>query len=65
MRRPFTNGWKSFWNLAVGAWSVRAPILAPLFIWYQLWEPLERNVYVDIFEFCAGLFVMLVSGLGV
>lgn len=63
-RHPFTDGWNSFWHLAFGAWCMRWPWMAPAFVWYQLWDPLERNVWIDIFEFCAGLFVILVSGFG-
>lgn len=63
-RHPFTDGWNSFWHLALGAWCVRFPLLAPGFVWYQLWDPWESNVWVDVFEFVAGFLVMFVGTLG-
>ena len=63
-RHPFTDGWNSFWHVALGAWCLRWPILAPGFVWYQLWDPWESNVWIDVFKFLAGFCVMLIGTIG-
>lgn len=44
---------------------MRFPILAPAFVWYQMWDPWESNVWVDVFEFVAGFCIMLVGTIGI
>lgn len=43
---------------------MRFPILAPAFVWYQMWDPWESNVWVDVFEFLAGFCIVLIGTIG-
>jgi hypothetical protein len=61
MRDLFTDDWNSFWHVVFGfLGSFYHPILF-IFILYQLVDPLETNMQIDIFEgmigFLAGLFL--------
>jgi len=61
MRDLFTDDWNSFWHVVFGfLGSFYTPILF-IFIFYQLVDPLETNMQIDIFEgmigFLAGLFL--------
>jgi hypothetical protein len=60
MRDLFTDRWNSFWHFIFGfLGSYYRPVL-DVFITYQMVDPLEKNMLIDIFEgmigFITGLF---------
>jgi hypothetical protein len=61
MRDLFTDGWNSVWHFIFGfLGSYYRPVL-DVFITYQMVDPLEHNMLIDIFEgavgFVAGLYL--------
>jgi hypothetical protein len=56
--RPlFTDGLNSFFHFIFGVLAIRYSILIPLFISYQLLDPEDVNIFVDINEFIIGYIV--------
>jgi len=56
--RPlFTDGVNSFFHFIFGVFAIRYSILIPLFISYQLLDPEDVNIFVDINEFIIGYIV--------
>ena len=53
-RRLFTDGYNSFWHFVFGIVSIYYMFVIPLFILYQLIDPYEINIMVDITEFAIG-----------
>lgn len=53
-RLLFTDGFNSFAHFALGWIAVYLPILVPLFTLYQMLDPRDVNMYVDILEFVIG-----------
>lgn len=69
MRNLFTDGWNSFWHFIFGfLGSFYHPVLS-VFIVYQLVDPLEQNMLIDIYEgmigFIAGLYLKQTGALGI
>jgi hypothetical protein len=54
MRQLFTDGLNSFWHVAFGIMAVWFWWITPLFVAYQLKNPYEKNVLIDLGEFAAG-----------
>jgi hypothetical protein len=50
----FTDRWNSFWHIIIGVFAVKISSLVPMFILYQLADPSEINVFIDILEFTYG-----------
>ncbi len=61
MRDLFTDSWNSFWHVVFGFIGAFYPPVLIVFILYQLVDPFETNMQIDIFEgmigFLAGLFL--------
>jgi hypothetical protein len=61
MRDLFTDSWNSFWHIFFGFVGAFYPLVLIIFILYQLADPLETNMQIDIFEgmigFLAGMFL--------
>jgi hypothetical protein len=57
MRYPFTDGWNSFFHLFFGFWGTASPIVFILFLAYQLIDPSEMNVMIDLTEFLVGYWI--------
>lgn len=61
MRELFTDSWNSFWHVLFGFIGAFYPPILFVFILYQLEDPFETNVQIDIFEgmigFLAGKFL--------
>ena len=53
-RLLFTDGFNSFAHFALGWIALYIPILIPLFTLYQMLDPRDVNMYVDILEFIIG-----------
>jgi hypothetical protein len=54
-RKVHTDGWNSFWHVFLGMIAAKYPaILVPICLGYQLMDPEELNVCVDILEFLYG-----------
>jgi hypothetical protein len=54
MRQLFTDGINSFWHLFFGLAAAWFWWIAPLFVLYQLKDPYEKNILVDLTEFAVG-----------
>ena len=54
MRPLFTDGFNSFWHVAFGIMAVWFWWITPLFVAYQLKDPYEKNVLIDLGEFAVG-----------
>uniref|UniRef100_A0A6C0JLH3 Uncharacterized protein n=1 Tax=viral metagenome TaxID=1070528 RepID=A0A6C0JLH3_9ZZZZ len=63
MRALFADGWNSFWHVAFGMIGSIYPIVLALFIGYQLIDPYEMNVWIDISEGLIGYSIMQNSSL--
>jgi hypothetical protein len=63
MRDLFTDGWNSFWHFIFGFLGAFYHPVLSVFIVYQMIDPLEHNMLIDIFEgmvgFVAGLYFKL------
>ncbi len=57
MRYPFTDGWNSFFHLFFGFWGTSSHIIFILFLAYQLIDPSEMNVMIDLTEFIVGYWI--------
>ena len=57
MRDLFADGWNSFWHVVFGMiGGVYYPVIL-LFVMYQLIDPFEENVWIDITEGLIGFFI--------
>jgi len=63
MRYLFADGWNSFWHVVFGMIGGVYPIILILFILYQLIDPFEKNVWIDITEGLIGYSITLSSSL--
>ena len=54
MRAPFTDGWNSFWHLALGMLAVELPWTLVPFLIYQFILKYDHNSPIDTFEYVAG-----------
>jgi hypothetical protein len=54
MRYPFTDGWNSFFHFFFGVWGTASHLVFILFLAYQLIDPSEMNVIIDLAEFLIG-----------
>ena len=63
MRALFADGWNSFWHVVFGMIGSIYPIVLALFICYQLIDPYEMNVWIDISEGLIGYSIMQNSSL--
>jgi hypothetical protein len=59
-RALFTDGVNSISHFIIGLFAVQFSILTPLFISYQLLDPSDVNIFVDINEFVLGYIVGLI-----
>jgi hypothetical protein len=61
MRALFTDGWNSFWHFVFGFIGAFFSSSLYSFIDYQLFDPYETNVLIDILEglfgFVSGIYV--------
>jgi hypothetical protein len=53
-RKLFTDCWNSFWHIIFGVFAVKIRIMVPIFIYYQLMDKEDHNVFVDLLEFMYG-----------
>ena len=61
LSRPlFTDGFNSFVHFTCGVLAVICRPLVPLFTLYQLLDPYDVNMYVDILEFIVGYSIGMV-----
>ena len=57
--RPlFTDSWNSYWHFVFGIMASYFWLIHPLFIIYQLKDPTEVNLFVDLAEFFIGFVIM-------
>lgn len=61
MRPLFTDGMNSFWHVAFGFIAIYFWWITPLFILYQLKDPFEKNILVDLAEFVVGYALGIVG----
>jgi hypothetical protein len=59
-RLLFTDNWNSFWHIIFGVFAVKISCIVPLFIFYQLADQDDKNVFVDLLEFTYGYIAGLV-----
>lgn len=59
-RHLFTDGFNSFSHFTLGMFAVYYQFLVPVCTLYQLLDPYDVNMYVDILEFIVGFTVGLV-----
>ena len=59
-RLLFTDNWNSFWHIIIGVFAVKIPFLVPIFIFYQLADQSEINVFIDLLEFTYGYIAGIV-----
>lgn len=59
-RHLFTDGFNSFSHFALGMLSIYFKWLVPTFTFYQLLDPNDVNMYVDILEFIIGYTIGLI-----
>ena len=57
MRYPFTDGWNSFFHIFFGFWGTASPLIFIFFLAYQLIDPSEMNVMIDLTEFLVGYWI--------
>jgi hypothetical protein len=57
-RKIGADGWNSFWHFAFGALGVFYWWVIPIFFAYQLKEPYETNVAIDLSEFVIGFVIV-------
>lgn len=65
MRALFADGWNSFWHVVFGMIGNFCPTVLLLFILYQLIDPFEMNVWIDITEGLIGYSIMQSSSLSI
>ena len=61
MRLLFTDGLNSFWHVAFGIVAVWFWWITPLFLAYQLKDPSEKNILIDLGEFAIGWALAFVA----
>ena len=61
MRNLFTDGWNSFWHFFFGILGYYSWMVVILFVAYQLIDPFETNVLIDLTEFFIGYGVTYVN----
>jgi len=54
MRPLFTDGANSAWHVIFGAAAAWIWWITPLFVLYQLQDPFEKNILIDLGEFAIG-----------
>ena len=59
-RKLFTDRYNSFWHVLFGILSIRFLILIPIFVIYQLMNPYDINLFIDLLEFFIGLFISII-----
>ena len=57
MRALFTDGWNSFWHFFFGILANFYWIMIPGFMGYQLADPYEKNLFIDVSEFAIGFML--------
>jgi hypothetical protein len=57
MRDLFTDKWNSFWHFIFGFLGAFYHPVLSVFIVYQLVDPLEQNMLIDIYEGMIGFIV--------
>lgn len=69
MRDLFTDKWNSFWHFIFGFLGAFYHPVLSVFIVYQLVDPLEQNMLIDIYEgmigFIVGLYLKLSMALNI
>lgn len=69
MRDLFTDKWNSFWHFIFGFLGAFYHPVLSVFIVYQLVDPLEQNMLIDIYEgmigFIVGLYLKLSMALDI
>jgi hypothetical protein len=60
MRNLFTDGWNSFWHFVFGILGYYSWLTVVLFVLYQLQDPFETNITVDLTEFLLGYLTVYV-----
>ena len=60
-RLPFTDGWNSFFHVLFGILGTASHFIFIGFLAYQLQDPSETNVIVDLAEFITGYFISFVA----
>jgi len=60
MRNLFTDGWNSLWHFVFGCIGYYFLPVVVLFILYQLKDPFEKNITVDLAEFLLGYLIVYV-----
>lgn len=61
MRLPFTDGWNSFWHFVFGITGTGSPLIFLAFLAYQLKDPSEINILIDLAEFLVGYYLAVYS----
>jgi len=62
-RRLFTDEWNSFWHIVFGFFAIKFKMIVPIFLFYQLLDMTDINIFVDIIEFLCGYMVGFVFNL--
>ena len=59
MRYPFTDGCNSFWHIFFGflAFYLGSKMIVVFFLIWQLKDPREKNLFIDIGEFLFGFLL--------
>jgi len=67
MRDLFTDGWNSAWHFIFGFMGAFYYPILSVFIVYQMIDPLEHNMLIDIFEgmigYTVGIYFILLNRL--
>lgn len=58
-RKLYTDHWNSFWHVIFGVFAVKLLFIVPIFIFYQLADQDDKNVFVDLLEFSYGFIAGL------
>ena len=61
MRMLGTDGWNSFWHFTFGVTGTASPLIFLAFLAYQLKDPSEVNILIDLAEFLIGYYVAVYS----
>ena len=59
-RLLFTDYWNSFWHVIFGVFAVKLLGIVPIFIFYQLVDQDDKNIFVDLLEFVYGFIAGLI-----
>jgi hypothetical protein len=60
MRKLFNDGYNSLWHFLFGILAYHYWIVIVIFVSYQLMDPTEENVLIDLTEFFIGYSSMYV-----